>query len=163
MKKNKYLFLDFNGVLATANQFDSIKTHFKYNCYPFDKKCVRVLNEVIVKTSAIIIVTSDWKYHYGLEALNEIFKWNNIIEPVSYITKSFWGTKFKSVEDLEHCRATEIIDFVETHNLTNNKWVAIDDLDLSPFLSKEHFVQTPRVYEGIKQSGIKDKIIKRLR
>jgi hypothetical protein len=36
------------------------------------------------------------------------------------------------------------------------KWVAIDDLDLS---NLKNFVHTKKMNEGIKQNGIKDKLI----
>jgi hypothetical protein len=48
------------------------------------------------------------------------------------------------------------------------KWVAIDDLDMSLRRTEDgkyswglnNFVLTPRSNEGIKQSGIKEKVIK---
>ena len=85
-----------------------------------------------------------------------------MIKPITATTGSLWGVKFESLNDLEICRAEEIIEYIENHQLQSNKWVAIDDLNMSKYLSDEHFVYTPRVNEGIKQSGIKDKILKRL-
>ena len=41
------------------------------------------------------------------------------------------------------------------------KYCAVDDMDLSA-LGDEHFVQCTHSREGIKQTGIKEKIIKRL-
>jgi hypothetical protein len=47
-----------------------------------------------------------------------------------------------------------------------DKWVAIDDLNMSPQFNGGHglenFVLTPRSTEGIKQSGIKEQILKDL-
>jgi hypothetical protein len=162
MKKNKYLFLDIDGVLTTANQFNMKKRHPKYDCYPFDKKCIKILNEIIEVADPILILSSDWKYHYNKTEINEIFEWNGIIKLINDFTISLWGNTFKTLNELELCRATEINEYITKRNLTDNKWVAIDDLDLSPFLSNEHFIQTPKVYEGIKQTGIKEKILKRL-
>lgn len=161
MDDKKYIFLDIDGVMATFNQFDS-KRHPEYDCYPFDSKCVNVLNEITDQINAIIILTSDWKLRYYQALMNKIFKWNGVKKPVSDYTPSFWGTLFKSLQDLEKCRASEIAAFVNKRNLTNNKWVAVDDLDLSPFLQDKNFVHTPRGNEGIKQTGIKEKILKRL-
>lgn len=162
MKNKAIMFLDLDGVLATSAQFDMKNRHPKYDCYPFDNKCIKVFNEILRETDPIIILTSDWKYHYNQVMMNNIFRWNEIIKPISDFTSSLWGTKFKSVNDLEQCRAQEILEFLDEHDFTNNKWVAIDDLDLSPYLPDENFIHTPRVNEGIKQTGIKEKIIKQL-
>ena len=70
------------------------------------------------------------------------------------------GVKFKSLAQLEDCRADEILKYVHEHDI--ERWIAIDDLDLSPWIPDEHFVCTPRSNEGIKQSGIKNKIIKKI-
>jgi hypothetical protein len=56
------------------------------------------------------------------------------------------------------------------HWLKNNpvdSWVAVDDMQLGEYINVDgstngglkNFVHTPRLYEGIKQSGIKEKII----
>jgi hypothetical protein len=70
----------------------------------------------------------------------------------------------------------EIGHWLENHPEVTH-WVAVDDLDMSVdflgdrFAAKDgsdvkpgltNFVHTPRSYEGIKQNGIKQKIIKLL-
>lgn len=162
MNNKPIIFLDIDGVLVTTNQLYTKKLHPEYQCPPFDKKCVKVFNEILEETNSIIILSSDWKYHYIQPIMNKIFRWNKILKPVSNFTPSLWGTEFKSYNELEKCRATEIIHFIGERRLKNIKWVAIDDLDLSPFLPDKNFVQTPRINEGIKQTGIKEKILKRL-
>jgi hypothetical protein len=57
---------------------------------------------------------------------------------------------------VEACRSAEILKYVNEHQICN--YIAVDDLDLSPWIT--NFVRTPRSNEGIKQSGIKDKILK---
>lgn len=66
-----------------------------------------------------------------------------------------------------HIRATEIMHWLKKHPEVE-QWVAIDDIDMSkrPDVRKdcdewglEKSVLTPRSTEGIKQSGIKDKVI----
>lgn len=152
--------LDIDGVLANSHQFNTNrkKWHPNYGCYPFDEKCVKVFNTIIEEINPIIILSSDWKYHYTIEQMNEIFKWNNVNARVSDITNDLWGERFTSLQQLEECRASEILLYVEEHQIIN--WFAIDDLDLSPWISSEHFVRTPRISEGLKQSGVKDKILK---
>jgi len=158
--KNFYIFLDIDGVLATSHQFNSNrkKWHPMFNCYRFDEKCVKVFNSILDNVSgATIILSSDWKHHYSIEQMNQIFKWNSVNAVVTDVTPDLWGVKFTALSQLEDCRADEILKYVHEHEIQN--WIAIDDLDLSPWISPEHFVRTPRVSEGIKQSGIKDKIL----
>lgn len=158
MNLDKYILLDIDGVLATTTQFytNKKKWHPMYACYRFDEKCVKVFNAIIEKTNPIIIITSDWKDRYTINQLNEIFEWNKVNTKVSDITGSSWGVMFTSLQQLEECRSYEINKYVNEHELT--KWVAVDDLNLKLWIP-ENFVHITRVNEGIKQSGIKDKIL----
>ncbi len=159
MKDKKYIFLDIDGVLATTAQYYTNKKswHPMYDCYRFDEKCVKVFNEIVEKTNPIIILSSDWKDHYTIAQMNEIFEWNGIKTKVSDITPSSWGVLFTSLQQLEECRSYEINTYANINEITN--FVAIDDLNLKLWIP-ENFVHCTRVNEGIKQSGIKDKILK---
>ena len=159
MNSKFHIFLDIDGVLATSHQYyiNPKKWDDEYHRYRYDIKCVKIFNEILEKTNSIIILSSDWKLNYDIEMLNKIFEINSINTIVTDITPNFWGTKFKSIAQLEDCRAYEILKYVENNEIEN--WLAIDDLDLSPWLSEEHFIRTPRANEGIKQSGIKNKIL----
>ena len=155
-----FFFLDIDGVMATSHQFytNRKKWHDVYDCYRFDEKCVKVLNDIIQKTDPIIILSSDWKDHYSIEQMNAIFEWNGVNSVISDFTGSSWGVIFKSAQQLEECRAYEILEYVKKHDIDGN-WVAVDDLDLTQWIP-DNFVLTPRVNEGIKQSNIKEKILK---
>jgi hypothetical protein len=161
MKSKHYIFLDIDGVLATTNQYYSNpkKWHEEYACYRFDKKCVDVFNEIIKKINPIIILSSDWQNHYTIEQLNEIFEWNEVNCKISDVTGTAWGDKFTKLSELEECRAYDIIQYAKKHGI--KKYLAIDDLNLSRWLG-DYFVHTPRANEGIKQSGIKEKILNNL-
>lgn len=158
-----YIFLDIDGVLATSNQYytNPKKWHEEYSCYRFDKKCVNVFNSILKKVKdknkIFIILTSDWKTSYSIEAMNRIFKWNELNGAINDYTSTLWGIQFTRMEQLDECRAKEILLYVRERQIKN--WLAIDDLDLSPWIDETHFVRTPRANEGIKQSGIKDKIL----
>jgi hypothetical protein len=117
-----------------------------------------VYNSVLEKTQAVPVITSDWKLNHSFEELKEIFdEWAHIkMAPVD-VTISFWGDRFKSLQDLEECRAMEILEHVE--RTKPESWVAIDDLDLSSWIDENHFVHLPRMNEGIKQTGKAKKII----
>lgn len=152
------IFLDIDGVMVTTHQYFG-KYHKEYNGHPYDPKCVKVLNEIIEKTNSVIVLSSDWKLHFTLIEMNNIFKINGINDIVSDYTPSLWGVgegMFGSLQQLEECRAAEIQKYVDEHGITN--WVAIDDLNLFPHIPL-NFVWCTRENEGIKQSGVKDKIL----
>ena len=161
MSDKLYIFLDIDGVLATTRQYytNRKKWHPTYDCYRFDEKCVKVFNQILDQVDATIILSSDWKTHYDRSTMNEILKWNEVNGEISAFTPSLWGTEFKSAQQLEECRAHEILRYVEKHNV--KKWIAIDDLDLSEWIP-DNFVRTPLESQGIKQSGVKDKILKKI-
>jgi len=154
-----HIFLDIDGVLTTSYQQHMIRKnwHPDYNRYGFDEKCVKVFNEIIEKTNPIIILSSDWKDDYSMEVLNRIFKINGVNAVVTDITPNLWGVKFKTLQELDECRATEILDYVKEHQIEN--YIAIDDLDLSPWIDYKHFVRTLRANEGIKQTEVRDRIL----
>jgi len=119
----------------------------------FNSKAVKVLNEILEITGAEIVVSSDWKLHCTLEELQNMFKEYGVIKSPIDITPNKVLT---NISDLEDNRVSEINTWLNNHPEVSH-WVAVDDLDLSEL---PNFVQTKKPYnEGIKQSGIKDKII----
>lgn len=161
MIDKSYIMLDIDGVLATSYQYytNRKKWHPTYDCYRFDEKCVKVFNEILEKINPIIILSSDWQNNYNIEMLNDIFKWNNVNCIITDVTGTAWGDKFTNLSQLEECRAYDIVQYAKKHKI--KKYLAIDDLNLSHWLD-DYFIHTPRANEGIKQSGIKDKILNKL-
>jgi hypothetical protein len=142
------LFLDIDDVIYLWKQYDSkIRMHEKWGAIKkFDKKAVKVLNKIIEESNCEIVISSDWKRGYSLEELQGIFEWNNILKkPIDCTFNRF---------DMD--KNYEIMSYVNNHEL--KKWVAIDDLPLWV----NNFVQCRRQNEGIKQTGIKDKVLQYL-
>ena len=52
----------------------------------FDKKSIKVLNEIIETTDAEIIVSSDWKLHANLEELGDYYESQGIIKKPVAVT-----------------------------------------------------------------------------
>jgi len=149
----------------------------------FDQKAVKVLNKILEETGAEIVVSSDWRYHANLEELGDYYESQGIIKRPIEVTDRFkdifpkeW-TSLRFRAELELERSMEINHWVENHPDVTH-WVAIDDLDMSVDYLGNHFsvkdgsdskpgltnfVHTPRSNEGIKQSGVKEKVIKFLR
>ena len=160
MNSKPHIFLDIDGVLAMnfeQNWLNQSKYYQKLNVYYLNKKAVKVFNGICAVVDPVIILSSDWKDHFSLADMNEFFEWNEITHKITDYTSTLWGVRFRSLQELEECRAAEINLYVHEKEITN--WVAIDDLDLSPWIPN-NFVHTPRSNEGIKQSGVKDKILK---
>jgi hypothetical protein len=159
MKNKPIIFLDIDGVLATVKQYglthNSKSWIQDYNVYPFDKKCVETFNEILEKTNAEIVLSSDWRIHFKLEELTDIFTINGVIRTPVDITP-FHPT---SMSFYQKNRAGEILKYVEDNNVS--KWIAIDDMNLHKWLYPNFFMCKSE-WEGIKQSGLKQKIIKYL-
>jgi len=159
---NPTIFLDLDGVMCTTYEhFQSVKNFWEKNNfardigmqYRFNEKCVKILNEILKITDADIVLTSDWREDYDLQTLDNIFKFNKVIKSPIDVTDVY----SKTMQELEKFRGSEINDYIYKKNITN--YVIIDDLDLSPYVFHEKFVRTI-VREGIKQSNIKEKILK---
>ena len=126
IKKNpvKYpiLFLDHDGVLVIRDRDDGELEDF------FDKKSIKILNEIIVETDCELVVSSDWRNHYTLKAMGEIYTDSGIIKkPIAY-TPDLW-TKNSDINDLEKIRSLEIETWLIQNKISNN-WCAVDDMEL---------------------------------
>jgi len=152
----KILFLDHDGVICLSSEWGSrfkSKEGLDSIFDRFNQKALNVLNQIIEKTDCEIVISSDWRYHATLERMGDLYEMRGIKKkPIDYTVNS-------RISSLEEGRALEIKEWLEQHPEVTG-WVAVDDLDMSPYLS--NFILTSRSYEGIKQSGIKEKIIKKL-
>jgi hypothetical protein len=197
----KVIFLDHDGVICLSNNWGGrTKKWAKYRSAnpdssnekkdapvsvrfdDFDKKAIKILNEIIEQTGCEIVVSSDWRLHATLEELGDYYISQGIIKRPVTVTDIFqdifpkeWNA-FRFRADLELERSMEINHWLENHPEVTH-WVAVDDLNMSSeFLSKyfsdgesdknpglSNFVLTPKSSEGIKQCGIKEKIIKYLK
>lgn len=170
----KVIFLDHDGVICLSTEWGSRfknKEGLDSTFDRFNDKAIKVLNDIIEKTDCEIVISSDWRFHGTLEQMQELYKIRGIKKsPIGYTpsaisnTSKFWSSKSEPNET----RSYEIKDWLEEHPEVTH-WVAVDDLDMSNHFGPisgnyiwglDNFVHTPRSSEGIKQSGIKEKIIK---
>jgi len=187
----KILFLDNDGVICLSNNWGGrSKKWSRYRSEnpesskelkdapvtvrfdDFDKKAISVLNEVLEETGTEIVVSSDWKLHGNLEELEEYYESQGILKKPIATTPNLYDFDEQSA-GLYHWkgwkekeRILEIEKYLELHPEITH-WAAIDDLNMSPEYNQGHglknFVLTPRSNEGIKQSGIKEKLLKYLK
>jgi hypothetical protein len=186
----KVIFLDHDGVICLSTEWGGRhkkqkewggrKLSMSNNAIPlehrfdnFNQKAVKTLNKILEETGAEIVVSSDWKHHATLEEMGEYYEQQGIIKkPIAFTTNLgqcnwyndqvwIWSPRW----DLEMTRVIEITQFLHDHPEVTN-WVAIDDLDMGKNgedwknWGLDNFVLTPLGNEGIKQSGIKDKVLK---
>jgi hypothetical protein len=153
----KFIYLDIDGVLSLGSEIHPKLTKWGY-VHRFNAKAVSILNEILDVTNAEIVISSDWKLHYKLEDLKEIFtEFAHIKKAPMDITPS---VKFSNMQLLEENRAKEILEHVD--KIKPYFWVAIDDLDLRNWIPDRHMVLCDRFMEGIKQTGKKKEIINKL-
>ncbi len=144
----------------------------------FNKKAIDVLNEILEETGAEIVVSSDWKRWATVEEMGEYYESQGIKKKPIAFTKYVgectcynehtfaWSPRWM----LEQERSLEIQQYLVDHPEVT-QWVAIDDLnmgipqvheswgDMEMDWGLSNFVLTPKGSEGIKQTGIKEKIL----
>lgn len=189
----KVIFLDHDGVICLSSEWGGRfkkqdkwggrklsmtprEMPLEYRFDNFNKKAIKVLNQIIEETGAEIVTSSDWKRWANLEEMGEYYESQGIIKkPIALTTNLgqctwyndkvwIWSPRW----DLEMTRVIEITQFLHDHPEVTH-WVAVDDLDMGKNgedwknWGLDNFVLTPSSNEGIKQSGIKDKILKFLK
>jgi hypothetical protein len=144
----------------------------------FNKKAINVLNSILEETGAEIVVSSDWKRWANVEEMGEYYLSQGIIKkPIDFTPSLSQCTNYDNDTfpwsrqwDLEQTRSIEIKQYLQDHPEITH-WVAVDDLNMGKtglYYSMEfehewgldNFVLTPLRNQGIKQSGIKEKIVK---
>ena len=189
----KVIFLDHDGVICLSSEWGGRfkkqdkwggrklsmtprEMPLEYRFDNFNKKAIKVLNQIIEETGAEIVTSSDWKRWANLEEMGEYYESQGIIKkPIALTTNLgqctwyndkvwIWSPRW----DLEMTRVIEITQFLHDHPEVTH-WVAVNDLDMGKNgedwknWGLDNFVLTPSSNEGIKQSGIKDKILKFLK
>lgn len=155
----KIIFLDLDGVMCTSSCYGRGKDN-KWDAYMFDPKCVAVLNFILQETGAEIILSSDWRHTYTLQEMREIFAHNFVMKgPIGFTPSS----KTYTADNLEGGRVDEIKFWLSAHAWKSDiKWVAVDDLNMEEGLFP-NFAWCTREAEGIKRTGIKEKILEILK
>jgi hypothetical protein len=142
----------------------------------FNKKAIDILNEILEETNAEIVVSSDWKRWASVEEMGEYYESQGIKKKPIAFTKKVMDCEipenfvWSRTYDLEQSRSLEIKQYLQEHPEITH-WVAVDDLnmgiahtngvwgDMVMDWGLTNFVLTPKSIEGIKQSGIKEKVL----
>ena len=191
----KVLMLDNDGVICLSNNWggrtkkwskyrsenpdlsgEKKNAPVEYRFDDFDKKAIKILNDIIEETGCEIVVSSDWKLHATLEELGDYYESQGIIKRPIALTPDIqnctvqgnvfiWSRQW----DLEQVRTIEIRQYLHDHPEVTH-WISVDDLNMGKngepwkdVWAIDNFVLTPKSSEGIKQSGIKEKILNYLK
>jgi len=162
------------------SSMDHDKVPLEYRFDDFDKKAIKVLNSILEETSAEIVVSSDWKRWANLDEMGVYYEQQGIIKkPMAFTPNLGECTWYKEAYKydfpwsrawgFEQTRSIEIQQYLIDHPEVTH-WVSIDDLKMGKkgldySVEYEHewgldnFIETPLESQGIKQSGIKEKIL----
>jgi hypothetical protein len=189
----KVIFLDHDGVICLSSEWGGRRKKqekwggrklsmsmgdfpLEYRFDNFNQKAIKILNKIIEETGAEIVTSSDWKRWANLEEMGEYYESQGISKKPIALTPNLgqcnwyndkvwiWSPQW----DLEMTRVIEIKQYLHDHPEVTH-WVAVDDLDMGKNGESwkdwglDNFVLTPKGSEGIKQSGIKEKILKFLK
>lgn len=193
----KVIFLDNDGVLCLLDNYGTrykkqkklygtgekpkhnevdILTRFDN----LDQKAVKIFNQILEKTRADYVISSDWRKNATLDELGFYYLSQNVIKRPIGFTDVFNYEKWKAAdlipegvtfprEPYEQERYVEITKWLNEHPEVTH-WVAIDDMNLAKRYEDwggmvernwglTNFIQTNEL-QGLKKSGLKDKIIK---
>jgi hypothetical protein len=161
----KVLFLDHYGVLClskkavtrtefsmpTSDEFaDTGITFFS----DFDPDAVAVLNDIIQRTGAEIVISSDWKRETTLSGMCEFYHKQGIEKmPLAYTE---W---LPGAATYHEQRAGEIRTWLDQHPEITH-WCAVDDLYMATWLT--NFAWAKCVDQGIKDLAVQGQILELL-
>jgi len=166
----KILFLDHDGVICLLDNYGSRFRRRKGTKYDdhsilnseipvdlrfddFDKKAIKILNEILEETNCEIVVSSDWRHKATLEEMSELYSsWGILKTPIDFTDDIFEGFYL-----LEQSRVSEIMTWLKAHPQVTH-WVAVDDLHLYSDDRMTNFVLTSEL-EGISKPGLKNQIL----
>ena len=146
----RFIFLDFDGVLNSSAYFDSIVKDEIYGGgfdSMIDEKAVALVNQLVDKTQASVIVSSTWRLFQDLPALQRTLDAAGATFKLAGATRNLNGAM----------RGVEIQDYMDSNPC--DSFVILDDVDnmgkLKPFLIQTSYD------DGLKQEHI-DKAVRLL-
>ncbi len=134
----KIIFLDFNGILDTWENFDVI-----------DESNLKRLQRIVVETEAKVVITSSCKNNYNRTGvMGPILKM--LVE-----TLLVSGIDVVGIVPNSSTREEEIAMYLEVHPEIENFVILDDDYDMLRF--KDNLIKLPSQSVGIGQNGLEDK------
>jgi len=168
-KIEKVLFLDIDGVIQPFTEyyiehvndndkmellFRKLENEFKVDyrefqrCdvaiayYDWDKDAVKELKRILDTTGAKIVVSSSWRSGVSGDYLPFLLRMHDLEKYLYGYTPLF--SHWPEYEGLEHDRSVEILEYLKMHPHIE-KWVAVDDKDLSGDFPQNSVVTSQKI------------------
>lgn len=135
-RMSKIIFLDIDGPIAhgtwmdgpmTLESFSNTGKHIEIP-YGWVKEDCLALAEILEKTDAYVVVSSDWRRFYTLAQLRVIFSHHGVPTYRIIDVTSQYNPGRKMSSSIEWERAQDISNWVKTFKPKH--WIVIDDLPL---------------------------------
>ena len=144
----KVIFVDIDGPLSYGLNYKRIKVNENLELpYGWEPEDCAALTEIIKRTGAKVVISSDWKKYYTVEQLGQFFEFYGIPNVIIGVTHA---EKAKLSSSHPQDRAKQIADWVNEHVNEIETWVAIDDMEIGskfedmteeyPHITKENHV-----------------------
>ena len=156
----KLLFLDIDGVMTTVNEGGR---NGPFETEIWSQDCVEVLNAVVKESDCQIVLSSDWRLHFNLRQIWDIFKFNKVDRmPLGFTGLASYTSGWTDVKRLEEDRGIEIKRWLGHHGFfpEYKMWCAVDDMNLAPHIDR--FVRT-NWKKGLTTDGMFDKLVNTLK
>ncbi len=131
----KIIFLDFDGVLNTADWYRQMTHDTAFDDYGtvFDPHAVANLKKVVDDTGADIVVSSSWK-ELGLATMLEMWEERRLPGRVVGMTPTYIDEEMLLNADLTNMdfmngRGSEIKGWLQLHGKEVSHYVILDDMD----------------------------------
>jgi len=172
-KINKALFLDIDGVIQPFTEyrfehvnrdgemeqlFKELENEFKVNYrefnrydvaaayYDWDRDAVKEVKRIFDTTGAKIVVSSSWR----IGTTGDYFPFLLRIHDLQKYLYGYTPVFFKGLPEydgIKHTRSVEILEYLKKHPHIE-KWVAVDDIDLSEDFPENAVVTYPKITTG---------------
>ena len=145
----KYIFLDFDGVINTQND-------------KFDKNAMANLRRLLEKTDAKVVISSTWRLQ-GMEYIQQLWQEHHMQGEVIGLTPSCNSTNFSNVDGQEEwqglhgCKGLEIAEWLRLNAKEPYRYVILDDEEDILFNQREHFVKVDGS-KGLSKTDVRETI-----
>lgn len=142
----KLIFLDFDGVLNSRKWMEDFHQKVREHNKPestilvepedaLDPAPVALINQLVEKSGAKVIISSSWRILHGLESLNKILKNAGATFEASDITPRTYEERGLEIQ--------MYLDYLSSKGDVVESFVIIDDdSDMAHFLNTKHFIKT---------------------
>lgn len=141
---NKFIFLDIDGVLNSTSYYKRRDTK-NYPYDEFDVGAISLLNELVNKTEAKVVVTSTWRQGTSLEELEDIMQTRGFEHEIFDYTPFLHYSKSQYTSVPRGC---EIHEWLETNCGYDYskvvRYVILDDDSDMLYWQREHFFHVDR-------------------